>query len=68
MSNNKLYIEHRSDGNYAVEIANSKRASAIAPTQKKAIEIAKDMHPQAAPHVERVRRTSKGKPGQWRRS
>jgi molybdenum cofactor biosynthesis enzyme MoaA len=68
MSSKKVYIEQRPDGNYAVELANAKRASAIAPTQKEAIEIAKDMHPDAAPHVERVRLTSKGKPDQWRKA
>ena len=67
MSNNNYYIERREDGDYAVRKANSERASTVAPTQGEAIEKAKQMNPDAAIHVERVRNTSKGSPDKWRK-
>jgi Uncharacterized protein conserved in bacteria (DUF2188) len=68
MNDKRLYVEQRKDkGDYAVRRANSERASAIAPTQAEAIEIARRINPGTAPHVERVKHTSKGKPDQWRK-
>ena len=64
----RLYIERRDEGDYAVRKEGSKRASAVAPTQKEAIEIAREMNPGIAPDVERVRYTSRGKPDKWRRA
>ena len=64
----RLYIERRSQGDYAVREENSKRASAVTPTQKEAIERAREINPGVAPDVERVRKTSRGKPDQWRRA
>jgi hypothetical protein len=64
----RLYIERRDEGDYAVRKERSKRASAVAPTQKEAIEIAREMNPGIAPDVERVRYTSRGKPDKWRRA
>jgi hypothetical protein len=64
----RLYIERREQGDYAVRKESSDRASAVAPTQKEAIEIAREMNPSIAPDVERVRYTSAGKPDQWRRA
>jgi len=64
----KLFIERRDDqGDYAVRKPDASRASAIAPTQHQAIEIARRM---GAPHpdVERVRHTTRGKPDQWRKA
>jgi hypothetical protein len=68
MPNKNLYVEQRPEGDYAVRKANSDRASAVAPTQAKAIAIAREMHPGHAPDVERVRHTSAGKPDQWRKA
>lgn len=64
----RIYIERRDEGDYAVRKEDSKKASAVAPTQKEAIEIAREMNPGIAPDVERVRHTNRGKPDQWRRA
>jgi len=63
-----VYIEKRSEGDYAVRKEHSKRASAVEPTQAKAIEKAREMFPDAKPDVERVRHTNKGKPDHWRKA
>lgn len=68
MSNKSLFVEQRPEGDYAVRRANSKRASAVADTQAKAIAIAREMNPGKSPDVERVRHTSRGKPDQWRKA
>lgn len=64
----RLYVERREEGDYAVRKEGSDRASAVAPTQKEAIEVAREMNPGIAPDVERVRYTKLGKPDQWRRA
>lgn len=64
---NNLFIERRPDGDYAVRKPDAERASAVAPTQAEAIERAKQLNPDAAIHVERVRNTDVGKPDQWRK-
>jgi hypothetical protein len=67
MSEKKLFVEQRPQGDFAVRRPDSQRASAVLPTQGTAIERAKEL---GAPHplVERVRHTSVGKPDQWRKS
>jgi hypothetical protein len=67
MTNKKIYVERRDEGDYAVRRGGAERASATAPTQKKAIEIARDLNPGIAPHVERVRDTDKGSRDKWRK-
>jgi hypothetical protein len=67
MSKNNLFVERRPQGDYAVRKPDSKRASAVEPTQAKAIERAQDLNPNAAVHVERVRNTSVGSPDKWRK-
>ncbi len=71
MSNKKdsdnLFVERRPEGDYAVRKPNSDRASAVKPTQGEAIDRAKELNPNAAIHVERVRNTSGGKPDKWRK-
>jgi hypothetical protein len=64
---NNLFIEHRPDGSYAVLKPNAERASAVALTQAEAIERAKELNPNAAIHVERVRNTNAGNPDKWRK-
>jgi len=64
---NNLFIERRPEGDYAVRKPNSERASAVAPTQAEAIERAKQLNPNAAIHVERVRNTNVGHPNKWRK-
>ena len=68
MSDKRIYVERRDEGDYAVRKADSQRASAVAPTQKEAIEIARNMNPGVAPHVERVRNTSEGGRDKWRKA
>jgi len=65
---NKLYIERRDDGTYAVRRGNSQRASAVTDTQREAIERAKELNPGHRPDVERVRNTDKGGRDKWRKA
>lgn len=64
---NNLYVERRPEGDYAVRKPGAERASAVEPTQAKAIERAKELNPNAAVHVERVRNTNEGHPDRWRK-
>lgn len=66
MSDKKLFIERRADGEYKVLKPNAQRASAVAPTQKAAIERARELNPDAAILVERVRKIGPG-PDKWRK-
>jgi Uncharacterized protein conserved in bacteria (DUF2188) len=68
MSSKNLYVEQRPQGDFAVRKAGSDRASAVAPTQAKAIERAREISPGVAPDVELVRHTNCGKPDQWRKA
>ncbi len=67
MANERLFVEQRPEGDYAVRRPNSGRASAVLPTQAEAIERAREINPNIAPLVERVRHTSAGEPDQWRK-
>jgi Uncharacterized protein conserved in bacteria (DUF2188) len=62
----RLFVERRPQGDYAVRRPNAERASAVLPTQKEAIERAKAMEPDKPVLVERVRNTSNGKRDKWR--
>jgi len=62
----ELYVERREEGDYAIRRPGSDRASAVLPTQAEAIERAKEIDPNAAIHVERVRETSRGGRDKWR--
>jgi len=65
---NNLFVEQRpGQKDYAVRRPGSERASAVAPTQREAIERAREIEPGAAIHVERVRHTTNGLPDQWRK-
>jgi len=68
MSKAALYIERRDQGDYAIRKPGSERASAILPTQSEAIERAREMKPDAAVHVERVRDTNVGGRDKWRKA
>ena len=67
MGKGNLFVERRSEGDYAVRKPGSERASAVAPTQAAAIERARQLNPDAAVHVERVRNTTGGNPDKWRK-
>jgi uncharacterized protein YdaT len=68
MSNKKVFVEQRTEGDYAVRKANSERASDVLPTQSEAIKRAKELTHGGAPLVERVRNTAGGKPDKWRKA
>jgi hypothetical protein len=61
----ELFVERHPKG-YKVLRPNAERASAIEPTQQKAIERAKEIEPTGTVHVERVRNTKKGTRDHWR--
>lgn len=62
-----LYVERRPQGDYAVRKPGSERASAVESTQRDAIERARQLNPDAAIHVERVRDTDVGHRDKWRK-
>lgn len=68
MNDKRMYVERREQGDYAVRRANSERASAVEPTQKEAIERAREINPGVAPHAERVRNTDVGGRDKWRKA
>lgn len=67
MDKDRLFVERRGQGDYAVRRPNSGRASDVLPTQAEAIERARELNPGKAPLVERVRYTDRGKPDKWRK-
>lgn len=67
MNDKRIYVEQRPEGDYAVRRPDTDRASAVEPTQKKAIDKAKELNPDAKPHVERVRETAHGSRDKWRK-
>jgi uncharacterized protein YggE len=66
MDDNRLFIEQHPDGRYNVSKPNAERASAVTETQAEAIARAKQLNPDAAIHVERVRNIDPGR-DKWRR-
>lgn len=67
MSKDRLFVERRPQGDYAVRRPNAQRASDVLPTQGEAIARARELNPNMEPLVERVRYTNRGKPDQWRK-
>jgi hypothetical protein len=68
MNNNQIFIERRDDqGDYAIRRPNSERASDVLPTQRQAIERAREMDSNARILVERVRNTDNGRRDHWRK-
>jgi hypothetical protein len=67
MKKDQLFVEKRPQGDFAVRRGNSDRASAVEPTQAKAIERARELNTKDEPLVERVRHTSGGNPDKWRK-
>ena len=60
MDKKQLFVERRSQGDYAVRKPNAERSGAVEPTQKAAIERAKELNPDKSLLVERVRNTNTG--------
>lgn len=50
-----LFVTRREDGRYNVLRPNAERASAVTSMQREAIERAKEIEPNAAVHIQRVR-------------
>lgn len=68
MSNKKLFVERRPEGDYAVRKPNAERPSDVLKTQKEAIKRAKELgQGEAVILVERVLHTKKGNPDKWRK-
>ncbi|MGH6845927.1 MAG: DUF2188 domain-containing protein [Methylocella sp.] len=67
MDKDRLFVERRPQGGYAVRKPNSERASAVLPTQAEAVNRAKEISHGKPPLVERVRFTNGGKPDKWRK-
>jgi hypothetical protein len=66
MTDNRVFIERRPDeGDYAVRKPGSARASAVLPTQARAIDWARQRGVDI--FVARVRETKKGSPDKWGR-
>jgi len=57
---NELFVTRREDGRYNVLRPDAQRASAVTDTQREAIERAKQIEPDAAIHVQRVRSVPPG--------
>lgn len=62
-----IYVEPREQGDYAVRREGSKRASDVLPTQKAAIERARELEPDKRPNVARVRNVEAGGPNKFRK-
>jgi hypothetical protein len=67
MTKDRLFVERRPQGDYAVRRPNSQRASDVLPTQSEAIQRARELNPDTPPSVERVRNTDRGHPDKWRK-
>lgn len=64
----KLFIEQRpEEGDYAIQRPGADRISGHEPTQADAIERAREIDPNAAILVERVRDTNRGNRDKWRK-
>ena len=66
MAKKEIYIEQRPQGDYAVRRPGAERASAVETTQAEAINRGREIAPDSAIHVERVRHTNRGRPDEWR--
>lgn len=63
-----IMVQPTDDGQFAVKRQGAKRASGKRPSQKEAIERAQELEPNKAPLVRRVRNTTKGKAGAFRKA
>ncbi|HWD39457.1 MAG TPA: hypothetical protein VG944_11450 [Fimbriimonas sp.] len=66
MKSNQFFVEQRPDGRYNVLTANTKRPRAVTATQEDGVEKARQLNPDAAIHVERVRDVGPGR-DKWRK-
>jgi hypothetical protein len=66
MKKDQLYLERRPQGDFAIRRPNSQRASDVKPTQREAINRARELNPKGTHLVERVRNTNVGRRDKWR--
>ncbi len=62
-----IFIERRPQGDYAVRRRGSERPSIVLPTQRAAVERAREISPNGTILVERVRETTSGARDKWRK-
>lgn len=67
MGKQEVFIERRPEGDYAIRRPGSERASGVEPTQAEAIDRAREIAPNSAILVERVRNTDVGGRDKWRK-
>jgi hypothetical protein len=67
MTDKRLFIERRPEGDYAIRRPGADRASGTESTQRGAIERARQIEPQGKILVERVRNTDVGHRDKWRK-
>ena len=67
MPKDEIFIERRSQGDYAIRRPGSDRASGVEQTQAEAIERAGEIASNATILVERVRNTNVGRRDKWRK-
>lgn len=63
----QIFVERRPEGDYAVRRPNSQRASDVLPTQREAIDRARELNKGNDLLIERVRNTDKGGRDKWRK-
>ncbi len=63
-----VIVQQTSDGQFGVKRQGARRVSSKRPTQKEAIERAQELEPNKSPLVRRVRNTSNGKAGAFRKA
>lgn len=64
---NPLFVERRPQGDYAIRRRGSEKASHVLPTQREAVDRAREISPNGTILVERVRETSRGNRDKWRK-
>jgi len=62
-----IFIERRADGEYALTRRGREKAIGVFPTQREAVERARDVSPRGTILVERVRSNSRGARDRWRK-
>lgn len=66
MAKQVFFVEQRDDGRYKVTEKGVKAPFAVTPTQARGIDAARSRNPDAAIHVERVRKVGPGR-DKWRK-
>jgi Uncharacterized protein conserved in bacteria (DUF2188) len=64
---NPIFVERRPQGDYSIRRRGSERASHVLPTQREAVDRAREISPNGTILVERVRDTSRGSQDRWRK-